>query len=57
MLKYIKEKIVKYRTMKGWSEYQLAEHSGITQSTISSWYRKDVTPLSSFHHLIHIHLL
>lgn len=30
--------------MKGWSEYQLAEHSGITQSTISSWYRKDVTP-------------
>ena len=25
-------------------EYQLAEHSGLTQSTISSWYRKQMLP-------------
>lgn len=27
-----------------WSEYQLAEFSGLTQSTISSWYRKNMLP-------------
>ena len=27
-----------------WTEYQLAEHSGLTQSTISSWYRKQMLP-------------
>lgn len=31
-------KITYLRTQRGWSEYQLAEHSGLTQSTISSWY-------------------
>lgn len=29
---------------KGWSEYQLATESGLTQSTISSWYRKKLLP-------------
>ena len=29
---------------RGWSEYQLAERSGLPQSTISSWYKKDMTP-------------
>lgn len=38
------ERIVFYRKQKGWSEYQLAEESGLTQSTISSWYRKNMVP-------------
>ena len=38
------DRITYYRKQKGWTEYQLAEHSGLTQSTISSWYRKDMLP-------------
>lgn len=38
------ERVTYYRTQKGWSEYQLAEKSGLTQSTISSWYRKNMVP-------------
>ncbi len=38
------EQIVYYRRQKGWTEYQLAEESGLTQSTISSWYRKNMIP-------------
>ena len=38
------ERITEYRTQKGWSEYQLAEKSGLTQSTISSWYRRNLIP-------------
>lgn len=38
------ERITYYRKQKGWTEYQLAEMSGLTQSTISSWYRKDMIP-------------
>lgn len=38
------ERIAHYRDQKGWSEYQLAVKSGLTQSTISSWYRKDLLP-------------
>lgn len=37
-------RITYYRKAKNWSEYQLAEESGLTQSTISSWYRKDILP-------------
>ncbi len=33
-----------YRAERGWSEYQLAEKSGLPQSTISSWYRKGMIP-------------
>lgn len=36
--------ITKYREERGWTEYQLAEHSGLPQSTISSWYRKNMIP-------------
>lgn len=36
--------IVKQREARGWSEYQLAERSGLPQSTISSWYKKNMTP-------------
>ena len=38
------DRIARYRDQKGWSEYQLAVKSGLTQSTISSWYRKDLLP-------------
>lgn len=38
------EKITQLRLERGWSEYQLAEKSGLTQSTISSWYRKNMLP-------------
>lgn len=40
----ILEKIIKLREERHWSEYQLAEKSGLTQSTISSWYRKNMIP-------------
>lgn len=36
--------ISEYRMERGWSEYQLAEKSGLPQSTISSWYRKNMMP-------------
>ncbi len=36
--------ITKYRQDRGWTEYQLAERSGLPQSTISSWYRKNMVP-------------
>jgi len=36
--------INKYREERGWTEYQLAERSGLPQSTISSWYRKNMVP-------------
>ena len=38
------DKIVQLREARNWSEYQLAERSGLTQSTISSWYRKNMLP-------------
>ena len=38
------ERITELREQKNWTEYQLAERSGLTQSTISSWYRKDILP-------------
>lgn len=38
------EKITKFRLERNWTEYQLAEKSGLPQSTISSWYRKNQIP-------------
>lgn len=43
-MKNILETITKYRLERGWTEYQLAERSGLPQSTISSWYRNDMVP-------------
>ena len=40
----ILKRIVDLRKERNWTEYQLAEHSGLTQSTISSWYRKNMLP-------------
>lgn len=44
MVKDILSAITQYRIERGWSEYQLAEHSGLPQTTISSWYRKNSLP-------------
>ena len=44
MVKDILATITEYREARGWTEYQLAEHSGLPQSTISSWYRKNMMP-------------
>lgn len=40
----ILERITQQRTMRNWTEYQLALRSGLPQSTISSWYRKKMLP-------------
>lgn len=40
----ILKKITMLREERHCSEYQLAEKSGLTQSTISSWYRKNMLP-------------
>lgn len=44
MVKDILSEISKYRIERKWTEYQLAERSGLPQSTISSWYRKNMVP-------------
>lgn len=43
-MKDILATITSYRERKGWTEYQLSERSGLPQSTISSWYRKNMVP-------------
>ena len=43
-MKDILATITAYREERGWTEYQLAERSGLPQPTISSWYRKNMVP-------------
>ena len=43
-VKDILSAITAYREARGWTEYQLAERSGLPQSTISPWYRKNMVP-------------
>lgn len=43
-MKDILAEITRYRKERHWTEYQLAERSGLPQSTISSWYRKNMVP-------------
>ena len=43
-MKDILTMIANMREARGWTEYQLAEISGLPQSTISSWYRKQLIP-------------
>ena len=43
-MKEILAAIARHKEERGWSEYQLAEHSGLPQSTISSWYCKNTSP-------------
>lgn len=38
------ERIYQLRVEREWSEYRLSEESGIAQTTISSWFRKDICP-------------
>ncbi len=40
----ILDRIQQLKAQRGWTEYRLAEESGIPQSTISSWYRKNINP-------------
>ena len=37
-------KIDQERIARGWTEYMLAENSGLAQSTISTWRRKNLQP-------------
>lgn len=37
-------KILELRLERGWSEYKLAIESEIPQTTISSWFRKQICP-------------
>lgn len=43
-MKDVLNAIVEYREARGWTEYELAKRSGITQSTISTWYRTNCKP-------------
>ncbi|MFT3952078.1 MAG: helix-turn-helix transcriptional regulator [Oscillospiraceae bacterium] len=38
------EKILWFKQERNWTEYRLSEESGIPQTTISSWFRKNVNP-------------
>ena len=40
-------KITEYRKERDWTEYELAKRSDLPQSTISSWYRKNMQPYLS----------
>ncbi len=43
----ILDRITSHRISRNWTEYQLAQQSGIPQSTISTWYRKKMLPTLS----------
>lgn len=43
-MKNILDEITRLRQERNWSEYDLAKHSGLSQSTISTWYRKKQIP-------------
>lgn len=40
----ILEYIIKQRELRGWTEYTLSEKAELPQSTISSWYKKNMLP-------------
>ena len=43
-MKYVLKEITRMREKRKWSEYDLAKRSGLAQSTISTWYRKNQIP-------------
>lgn len=43
----ILDRITSHRISRNWTKYQLAQKSGIPQSTISTWYRKKMLPTLS----------
>lgn len=38
------ERILQLRNERDWTEYRLSVESGIAQTTISSWFRKNINP-------------
>lgn len=44
MVKDVLEEITRLRLQRNWTEYELAMHSKLPQSTISTWYRKKQVP-------------
>ena len=38
------ERITQLKEQRGWTEYRLSEEADIAQTTISSWFRKNVNP-------------
>lgn len=43
-MKDVLKEITRLRLDRGWTEYELAKHANLTQSTISTWYRKKQIP-------------
>lgn len=43
-LKDVLAEITRLRLKRKWSEYELSQHSGLSQSTISTWYGKNQVP-------------
>ena len=43
-MKNILEEFTKLRLQRGWNEYEFAKNTGISQSTISTWYRRNQVP-------------
>lgn len=43
-MKDILAEITRLRIARNWTEYELAQRSGLSQSTISTWYRKNQIP-------------
>lgn len=43
-MKDVLQEITRLRLERNWSEYELAKHTGLSQSTISTWYRKNQIP-------------
>ncbi len=43
-MKDVLKEITRLREKRKWSEYDLAKRSGLAQSTISTWYRKNQIP-------------
>ena len=43
-VKDVLQEITKLRLERGWSEYELAKNTGLSQSTISTWYGKGQVP-------------
>lgn len=44
LVKDVLAEITRLRLQRNWTEYELAKHSGLSQSTISTWYRKGQIP-------------
>lgn len=40
----IQDRIRRYMTQRGWSEYRLAKEAGLSQSTISNLFRRNNAP-------------